>query len=154
MLAGLIPANAVAQTTVTGTFNVRITIQPECEIVSMTDLDFGTEGVLNTNVDSTNLINVRCTNGTPYTLALDAGTGTGATCASRLMVGPTGTVTYSIYTTAARTTVWCDGTGGSSTQAGTGNGTTQPWTGYGRVPAQTTPEPDPYTDLITVSLTF
>ncbi len=49
-LTALNPALAA---TATGNMNVRITIQAECKIVTATDLDFGTKGVIDANVDQT-----------------------------------------------------------------------------------------------------
>lgn len=153
LLLAAAPVPALAATA-TGSFNVQIVIAAECLITSTALLDFGTDGVLNANVDATTTIGVQCTNTTPYTIGLDAGTGTGATIAARLMTGSGApTVTYSLYRDAARTQVWGT-TVGTNTVAGTGNGSTQNHTVYGRVPAQSTPAPDTYNDMITVTVTY
>src|ERR1051326_2536541 len=72
-----------ATTTTTTTFTVQITITASCTIVSASTLNFGnSQGVLTGNVDQTSIIQVQCTNTTPYNVGLNAGTGTGATVAT------------------------------------------------------------------------
>lgn len=138
--------------TATGTFNVRITITAQC-VVSASDLDFGTRGVLNTDTDATNTISVQCTNTLPFSIGLNAGSGTGATVANRLMTGGTATIGYTIYSNAARTAVWGN-TPPTDTVAGTGTGAVQTFTAYGRVPIQATPVAGTYTDIVTVTVTY
>jgi spore coat protein U-like protein len=134
-------------------FTVSATVDNTC-LVSATLLDFGSQGLLNANVDATNAITVRCTSGTPWAASLNAGSGTGGTVNLRKMTGPGGaTVAYTIYRDSARTEVWGDGTSGTLTVSGTGTGGDQPQTGYGRVNAQATPAPGLYSDTIVVTVT-
>lgn len=152
-LLGLCADGARAATD-TDTFQVSITIQGECQIVAANDLDYGAQGVLASNIDATTTLSVQCTDGTPYDIGLDAGTGAGATVATRLMTGPgSATIDYTLYSDAGRTTVWGD-TISTDTVSGTGDGTQQDYTVYGRVPPQATPAPGTYTDTITVTVTF
>jgi spore coat protein U-like protein len=146
--------NAANAATATTTFQVKLTIQSQCTIVSVSALDFGTNGVINANIDQGNTLNVQCTNTTPYNIGLNAGAN-GGTIATRLMKGgPSNeTIAYSLYSNPARTTVWGE-TIGTDTVTGTGNGASQPYPIYGRVPAQTTPAPGNYTDTITVTVTY
>lgn len=139
--------------TTTSTFQVQMTIQASCTIVSTATLNFGTQGVLIANVDQTSTLQVQCTNTTPYNIGLDAGTGSGATVAVRKMTNGATTINYSLYSDAGRTTVWGN-TIGTNTVAATGNGASQSYTVYGRVPPQTTPAPATYTDTITVTVTY
>jgi spore coat protein U-like protein len=139
--------------TVTTTFTVQITIQANCAINSASTLDFGTQGVLNANIDQTSTIQVSCTNTTPYNVGLSAGTGAGATVATRKMTSGGNTIDYSLYRDAARTQVWGT-TIGTDTVSATGNGAAQTHTVYGRVPPQGTPAPATYTDTITVTVTY
>jgi spore coat protein U-like protein len=69
------------------------------------------------------------------------------------MTNGAATVSYSLYSNAARTTNWGN-TVGTDTVAGTGTGSNQSYTVYGSVPAQTTPAPATYTDTITVTVTY
>jgi spore coat protein U domain-containing protein, fimbrial subunit CupE1/2/3/6 len=144
------PSNAA---TVTSTFTVQMTVTTSCVINSTSTMDFGTQGVLTANVDSTSTLAVQCTNTTPYNIGLNIGLGTGATVAVRKMTSGANTINYSLYTTAARTVVWGN-TVGTDTVAATGNGASQSYTVYGRVPPQTTPAPAAYTDTITVTVTY
>jgi spore coat protein U-like protein len=149
----LVP-DALDAATATANFQVRITIQTSCIVVSANDLDFGTQGVLSTNVDVPTTLSVQCTTSTPYNIGLNAGTGAGATVAVRKMTGPSSnTVNYSLYQDAPRSVVWGN-TVGTDTVAGTGTGAAQSYTVYGRVPPQTTPIPGLYTDTITVTVTY
>ncbi|MFK0206560.1 spore coat U domain-containing protein [Agrobacterium sp. NPDC090283] len=149
----LTPASGVAQVATTN-FNVQITIQAACQINSAGNLNFGTNGVIGSNIDATSDIIVQCTASTPFSLGLSAGAGSGATVASRLMTSPAGaTISYSLYTTAAHSTVWGN-TVGTDRQTGTGTGAPQTFTVYGRVPAQTTPAVGVYTDTVTATLNY
>ncbi|WP_320198834.1 Csu type fimbrial protein [Agrobacterium sp. rho-13.3] len=147
------PASSFAQVATT-TFNVQITIEASCLINSAGLLNFGTNGVLSANVDSTSQIVVQCTTSTPFTLGLSAGTGSSATVANRLMTGPAAaTISYSLYRDSGHTQLWGN-TVGTDRLAGTGTGAAQTFTIYGRVPPQTTPAVGVYTDTVTATLNY
>ncbi len=148
----LVGGAAYAATT-TSTFQVQMTITAQCIINSAATLNFGSQGVLSSNVDQSSTLSVQCTNTTPYNVGLDAGTGSGATVAVRKMTSGGNTINYSLYTDASRTTVWGN-TIGTDTVAATGNGSAQSYTVYGRTPSQTTPAPGAYADTITVTVTY
>lgn len=144
---------SVSAQTATTTFDVQITIEAECLIESASDLDFGTAGVIDANVDETSTIAVQCTDGTPYTVGLGPGLG-GGTIDERVMTGPGGaTVDYNLYQDPARTVVWGEAIG-TNTVAGTGDGAIQNLTVYGRVPPQETPAAGTYTDTVTVTVSY
>ena len=154
LLATIVVARAADAATATAQFNVTITIQSNCTVQSATDLAFGSQGVITTNVDAQSTISVQCTDTTPYNIGVNAGTGAGATVAARKMTGPAAaTVTYSVYRDAARTLIWGT-TIGTDTVAATGNGSAQPVTVYGRVPPQATPASGAYSDTLTVTVTY
>ena len=89
LAAGLaILCGAAHAATTTSTFQVTLTITAQCTIVSAATLAFGSNGVINADIDQTSTLNVQCTNTTPYNIGLNAGTGSGATVATRLMTGP------------------------------------------------------------------
>jgi spore coat protein U-like protein len=146
-------ANTSHAASTTSTFAVQVAITATCTINSASTLNFGTQGVLATNVDQTSTIQVTCTNTTPYNIGLDAGTGSGATVATRKLTSGGATVNYSLYSDSGRATVWGN-TVSTDTVAGTGNGSAQSFTVYGRIPAQTTPAPGNYADTITVTVTY
>jgi len=148
------PCSTALEGSSTTSFAVAATVPSNC-LVSATNLNFGSAGVLNTNVDGTNAVSITCTNGTPWSASLNAGSGSGGTVNLRRMTGPGGaTIAYTIYLNAARSQVWGDGSSGTLTLAGTGTGNAQSQTGYGRVPPQATPAPATYTDTVVVTLTY
>jgi spore coat protein U-like protein len=104
------------------------------------------------NIDATGTVSVNCTTGSAYTIALDAGGGTGATAASRKMTSGTNLLSYTVYTTAARTTVW-DATGPGSV-TGTGTGALQSISAYGRIFSGQTVPAATYTDTVNVTVTY
>jgi spore coat protein U-like protein len=157
---GLVAASALSlgpalAQTATDEFNVQITIDAECLIDSATDLDFGSSGVIDSDIDATSTITVTCTSGTDYDIGLSPGMGDEATVATRLMTGPDGdTVQYSLYQDPGRTVVWGD-TIDTNTKADTGTGAPQAHDVFGRVfEEQDTPQPGTYEDVITVTVTY
>jgi len=143
-------ANAGNTTT---TFNSQITIAAACAINSASALNFGTQGVLAANVDQSSTIQVTCSNSTPFAIGLDAGGGAGASVAARKLTSGGNTVSYTLYSDAAHTTLWGN-TPSGDTVAATGNGSAQSFTVYGRVPPQAAPAPGNYSDTITVTVMY
>jgi len=142
---------AVDAAVVTTTFTAQIIIENDCDIVSAGNLDFGTEGVLAANVDTSAALSIQCTNGTAYNIGLDAGA-TG-TIATRQMANGGATVDYQMFSDAGRTSNWGE-TIGTDTVSATGTGSAVIHTIYGRVPAQATPAANTYTDTVTVTVNF
>ncbi len=146
-------ADSEAETlTATGSFGLQFAIAPTCVVTSATTLDFGTQGVLSANVDQTSVINITCTNTTPYNIGLDKGLN-GSSVLTRQMKAGAAVVNYSMYSDSGRTTNWGN-TVGTDTVAATGNGSAQAFTVYGRIPPQTSPAAGTYTDTITVTVTY
>jgi spore coat protein U-like protein len=148
---GVAPA-AWSQTS-TASFAVTATVLPSCTVSGGAPLAFGvvTPGV---QQDGSVTVTALCTVGTPYTLALDAGTGAGATTASRRMSSGGATLDYTLYQDVTRTTLWGDGTSGTSTRNSTGTGLVQSFTVYGRIPASALATVGSYSDTITVTATY
>lgn len=147
--------NAIGLSNVT---NVPFTAQaayPAICSVTATNLDFGSHGILDTNLTATNTVSVTCSNTTGYTLSMSGGNSGAIDPTQRKMADPGNTqfITYGIYRDAARTQPW-GSTIGTDTVAGTGTGSAQAYTAYGRVPAQSTPSPQTYTDTIVVTVTY
>ena len=136
---------------VTASFTAQITIIDDCDIVSAGNMNFGTAGVLAAAVDATSTLSVQCTASTAYNIGLDAGV-TG-TIATRQMENGGAVVNYMMYSDSGRTSNWGE-TIGTDTVSATGNGLAQTHTIYGRVPAQSTPAANTYTDTVTVTVTF
>lgn len=128
------------------------TVLANCN-VSADTLNFGTSGLLVSAVTSSSAVTVTCTNGTPYTIGLSAGNGTGATVATRILSSGGNKITYSIYRDAGHSLVWGN-TVGTDTVPGTGSGSAQAATAYGLVPVQSTPAPGTYSDTIITTITY
>ena len=148
-----VPAASHAATKST-TFQVLATIVSDCSITSAPNIDFGNVGVTTANTHQTSNLVITCTPGTTYTLALDAGTGTGSTIAARKMAGPGGnTLAYSLYRDSGRTQNWGN-TIGTDTVGGTGTGSGVTHTIYARLPSQTTPPVGAYASTVTVTVAY
>jgi spore coat protein U-like protein len=144
------PAAASAATT-SATFNVTATVVPTC-LVSASTVAFGPYN--GAQLDASGGVNVTCTNLAPYTIELDAGTGSSATVVARKMTGPAGqTLTYSLYHDASRVSVW-GSTAGLQGASGIGSGLAQTLTVYGRVFAAQVPAAGAYSDTITVTVNY
>jgi spore coat protein U-like protein len=153
VLAGIAAAGPAANaTTTTANMSVQLVLASSCVIGSVAAMDFGTSIDLATALATTANILVTCTSGTPYTVELSAGGGSGATTAVRKMTSGANTVTYSIYKEVAHTNVF--GTGATEKVSATGNAAAQTYTAYGLVPIQATPPIGTYTDTVTVTVTY
>ncbi|WP_027784041.1 MULTISPECIES: spore coat U domain-containing protein [Burkholderia] len=142
-------------TTSNGTFPFSATanVINNCNI-SATNVNFGTASVLSGALAATGSITAQCTNGDAWKIALNGGGSGNVTARQMQRSGGGGTINYGLYTDAARSIAWGDGTGGSATVTGVGTGTSQVVTVYGAVPAQTTPAPGNYSDTITATISF
>jgi spore coat protein U-like protein len=109
--------------------------------VSAATLSFGSTGVLSAALDGTTSLTTTCSASTPYTIGLDGGNAGASDPTQRKMSYGGTQITYGLYQNAARSQPWKRT--GTNTAAGTGTGSGQPITVYGRVPAQTTPAPEP-----------
>lgn len=136
----------------TASFSVNASVAANC-LVSVQNIDFGSQGVLSTNVDATGSITATCTPGTTYTISLNGGTANAAPTARKMSKGAE-TVTYGLYKDTNRSQPWGDANTPGSTVGGSGTGAGQLLTVYGRVPPQTTPSPGIYTDTVVVTLTY
>lgn len=103
--------------------------------------------------DATGSVRVACTNFIGgYTIALGSG---GGSIPARRMASGNATLQYQLYTTAARTAVWGNGTAGGVVVPGSClTLCDQTYTVYGRIPARQSPRPGTYADTITVTVTF
>ncbi|HUN83565.1 MAG TPA: spore coat protein U domain-containing protein [Terracidiphilus sp.] len=143
LLGAPVPSFAV---TATAPIAVSATVVATCAI-SATNMGFGNyTGVVAT---ATSTVTVQCTNSTPYTVSLNAGTSSGSTVTARKMTGAAGVyLNYGLYSDATYQTNFV------TTASITGNGNTQPITVYGSVPAGQYVAPNTYTDTITATVTY
>jgi len=152
-VAGATPGYAATATT---TFAVTATVLSGCAVTA-TDLIFGNySSTAATPTNATSSVVATCTNGVAYTIAADAGTGTGATEAARSMTGLVGggALNYLMYTNSVRTALWGDGTLSTTTFAGTAALLPQTYTVYGSIPITQHPAAGLYADLVTVTLSY
>ena len=154
-VAALAATPVASAGTATGTFTVQATIASGC-LVSATTLNFGTYiPTSSTALTGTSTISVSCTSGSPYTTALNVGSGGGAFTGRTLLSG-SDTLTFNLYRDAAYSQVWGDGTGSTYTVAGTGSGllTANTITVYGQIPISQDKPVGTYTSLITVTVSY
>ncbi len=148
-------ANAATATT---TFGVSATVLKACQVTA-TALAFGNYTPGAGAIAGNSAVNVTCTKGTSFTVALNGGTTTGGTIAQRLMTaGAADTLRYNLYTTSGLATIFGDGTTGV-TMPGTGAGlaTAQTVQVFGQVPDSALNQavtPGSYTDTIGVTVTY
>jgi spore coat protein U-like protein len=145
--------------TASSTITVSVTLASTCT-VSANPLSFGTYQPGQGSASGSTTLAVRCTQGAPFSVALNAGIG-GGSVTQRLMSMGASRLQYNLYTTAAHTTVWGDGTQSTATVSGVGRGfasaaaITQ--TVYGQVPdtaGNVDLAPGLYTDTITVTVSY
>jgi spore coat protein U-like protein len=164
VLAGLacIGGPAVATTSVTNNIAVSLTIASTCVIRSTSTMPFGSLGVLGgiSGTDpnyATATIAVQCTDTTAFDIGLDGGAHGGSALGFRKLLNTaalsTATVNYELFTDSGYSTNWGNLVG-TDTSSKIGDGASHTYTVYGRIPAQTTPVPGTYTDVVTVTVTY
>lgn len=139
----------------TTTFNVSASIVDACDVQAV-NLAFGAYSPSAvTALNGASTVSVYCTVGTTYQLSLNVGTG-GGDFTGRKMLSGAHQLTYNLYTTAARTTVWGDGTSSTATVSGTGTGllTAVNHTVYGQIGVNQDSAPGAYSSTVTVTVSF
>ena len=138
----------------TASFSVSATVQSSCA-VSAGNLAFGNYSAATASPnDVTSTISVTCTGGLPYTVALDGGTTTATVNARAMTDGNSHNLTYALYTTSGRSTIFGDGTSSTQTLGGTGNGAAQSVTVFGRIPMAQYVTAGNYTDSVGVTVNY
>jgi len=121
--------------------------------INATSLDFGSiNPLIAGDATSTSTITVTCTALTSYSIALSAGGG--GSFVERVMRSGANTLYYQLYSDVANTTIWGDGTGGSTVFAGSASGAGTTSNVYGRVPHQQSAFAGTYADSIVVTVTY
>jgi spore coat protein U-like protein len=152
--------DAMAATgTDTGSFEVKATVVAKCRFKSATDLSFGSYDPTDAtdNTSGQNDIVVKCTKGTPYTIALDQGAnadaGSTAAAPTRRMKSGSEYLSYSLYSDSGRSTVWGDNANNPGMTSTTNADTT--YNAYGTLPAgQDVTAGLSFTDTVGVTVTF
>jgi len=135
--------------------------------ISTSGLSFGTyDPLVVSPVDANGSVQVNCSPGLGEILfgvnvTISLGTGGSGTYASRTMqLSTTSTLSYNLYTTAARTTVWGNGTGGTQTVGGavggllSGQPSPRSFPVYGRIPGNQDAAAGLHGDTVIVTVTF
>jgi spore coat protein U domain-containing protein, fimbrial subunit CupE1/2/3/6 len=152
LLAGLCGPVLAGQATTS--FAVSATVQSSCAVSAGT-LAFGNYAAATaTPNDVSSTISVTCTSGLPYTVALDGGTTTATVNARAMTDGASHNLTYALYTTSGRTTLFGDGTSSTQTIGGTGSGAAQSVTVFGRIPVAQYVTAGSYTDSVGVTVNY
>lgn len=155
LLAGA--SSAAFASTASTTFQVKITITNACDAAALSagDIDLGSHSFLDSNINGSSSLSVKCTNGAPYTIALNAGSNPstpGDVTTRRMLNGAANYVPYNLYKDSAFATVW-GLTLGTNTVASTGTGVAQSFPIYakalpGNVPAGV------YVDTVQATVTY
>jgi len=144
-------------------FAVGLTLAPGAAraacTVSATGVAFGNYNTLSASPDdSTGTISATCLifDAAPD---VDIGTGNSGTYNPRRMSNGSSNLNYNLYTNAARTIIWGNGTGGTSGAVLTTQSTFLIWrtyarTVYGRIPASQNVSAGTYGDTLIITVTF
>jgi spore coat protein U-like protein len=127
---------------------------PSCT-VSTTSVNFGSYNVFTGSAtDSTGTITIDC-NGSAKDIVVTLSKGASASFSPRTMLKGSEALSYNLYRDAARTSVWGDGTGGTSTYTNA-NPPNSPFnvTIYGRVPAGQDVSAGVYSDTVAAVINF
>ncbi len=126
-----------------------------CSFTSVVGVGFGSYNVFSiAPLDSTGSVTYACTG--VASVSIELGKGGAPSFLPRRMLGPSGPLTYNLYTSAAHTVVWGDGTAGTSTYslASPPDRTGVTVTIYGEIRARQNVHEGVYADTITVTMNF
>ncbi len=134
------------------TFNVTASVAGSCTI-SATNVDLGAYDPASGS-NATGTITYQCTPGLSPSISLDGGLNSSGNPNGREMAGSPGFLTYNIYQDDSDTTLWGDGTEGS-TEAATADGNSDTATAYVNAPSgQTSAPAGNYTDTVTATINW
>lgn len=148
LLLGLTVYIPIQAATATGTIAISATVIATC-VVGSGAIAFG--NYAGSELSGTTALSLTCTNGTPYSILINAGSSGGDTT-TRLMTGPgTDKLQYKVWQDAGHSVNWNDT---DSVVTGTGNGLLQTINVYATVPSSQTSEAGAYTDTLTVTVSY
>jgi len=147
-------APAFAQTA-TANLGISASVAKNCTI-STTAVAFGAYDPIVTNavnpLDGTGTVVVTCTKGAGTRIDLDLGTNASGT--TRRMSGGGDFLTYELYTTTARTTVWGSGAANGLTIPAAPSKAARTYTVYGRVAGAQDVTATNYADTVVATINF
>jgi len=126
-------------------------------IISATSVNFGSYDVFSLpsvpNDSGVGSVSVGCASGGGKIFPVTLSPGQSGSYAARTMNNGLSLLTYNLYTDSARTIVWGDGSGGSSSME-IPKKSTRKFTVYGRIPGGQDAAVGIYTDLIVATVIF
>lgn len=134
-------------------FDVSATVVNNCRIRA-SGIAFGTVGNLTQALAANGTLNVQCTSGAPYRIALNGGGNANVAARTMRSAGADGVVGYQLFLDANRSMPWGDGKAGTADATGLGTGNWVQIPVYGVVPAQPSPMPGDYSDTVIATITF
>lgn len=144
--------------TTTATLSISATVNSAC-VVTTSPVSFGVyDPTSGTASDAAGAVNVTCTVGTTYSVALDAGANASSAgdVTTRRMIANAGQfLPYQLYLDVSRSTIWGDGLNGSSKSVGnTGNGAQQGLSAFGRITSGKYVPPGSYSDSVIATVEY
>ena len=123
--------------------------------ISASGVSFGSYNVFsNTPLDASGSVTYQCSP-LAVNVQIQLNRGAAASFSPRLMRQGSATLAYNLYTDAARTIVWGDGTGGTQVYSALAAALIDIIVPvYGRVPARQNVQAGPYSDTITATILF
>jgi spore coat protein U-like protein len=124
-----------------------------CKITSVSDVNFGAYDVFSTapNINGVGSLSIRCTGGSSAIVKLSHGLS--HTFAPRTLRSGSNLLSYNLYTSATRSIVWGDGTGGTSVMS-VGKNHSDNLDVFGSIPEGQDAAVGFYTDNIIVTINF
>jgi len=144
----LSPSYLQASSSETAELDVTAEVVAACN-VSTSSVSFGDYSF--EEVTAQGSIDVQCTNGTEYAIALDGGSS--GDVANRHMEDGANTLNYALFSDSGFENSWGE-TEGTDTISDTGNGETQNHPVHGRIDADQTSPVGNYQDTVNVTVTF
>jgi len=147
------PAFAIT-TSASDNISVTLTVEELCTITAP-DFAFPTATFIDSVIDLTGDISVRCTKDSPYKIGLDGGLN--GTVDQRKMISGSNTIDYQFYSDSNHSVVWGTtvGAGENTVNSEVGGATAdeETHTIYARIPVQDAPAGD-YTDTVTATIWY
>lgn len=148
-------SSAAFSQTAVGSMGVTMSVAAECTLAT-DPIAFGPQGLIAAAVNMTGNITVQCTAGAPYQISLNAGTGVGATVATRYMTGTLHgqLASYTIHQGTAAGIVWglTPGTDTLNSAAATGNAEVLPFVAV--LNGGQSVQADDYLDTVTATISY
>ncbi|RNM03022.1 spore coat U domain-containing protein [Ralstonia pseudosolanacearum] len=152
--------NASLYKATTTSFRVSGTLAPVCQFSTARNWNLGSVGLITAPIQFSRLMLVTCTVGLPYTVSSSAGSETSgtSTVADRVLAtAPLGPdlVHYNLFTDAGMSSIFGDGSQGTSVITGTGTGAAVSYQIYGAIPVPARQvAPGLYRSVVPITITY